>query len=264
MLGAPEAPADARLPSPDPAGSPRRGDRGAARRALLAATIEGAAGAAHGDAQVPAAPGAAARTERDSHGARKRKRPAPDQDPARAADEPAAPDPAGSHRRGSRGATKRASVAPARHAARQEDDGAAEADAAKSLPKDAGDPAERAGAAPMLQQEDGGAAHGALSAQLALAAKVVTRVARTKDGAPFAAPVDERFAPGYSAVVASLMDLGTVAARARAGAYASLGAASIGISFSNFATAFHVQARAPQSVIHVGSLFVPFCDGMIL
>ena len=211
------APADARLPSPDPAGSPRQGDRGAARRALLAATIERAAGAA------PA--------ERDSHGARKRKRSAADQDPVRATDEPADPDPAGSPRRGSRGAAKRASAAPARHAAREEDDGAAELDAAKSLPKDAGNPTERVHAAPARQQEDGGAAHGVLSVQLALAAKVVTRVARTKDGAPFAAPVGERFAPGYSAVVALPMDLGTVAARARAGAYASLGAASIFICF---------------------------------
>jgi len=54
---------------------------------------------------------------------------------------------------------------------------------------------------------------------------VVSRVARSAAGAPFAAPVDARRAPGYALVVAQPMDLGAVAARLRAGAYASPGAA---------------------------------------
>ena len=64
----------------------------------------------------------------------------------------------------------------------------------------------------------------ALRAQLAAALKVVTRVARSAAGAPFAAPVDAALAPGYEQVVKCPMDLSTIAARLRAGTYASLGA----------------------------------------
>lgn len=65
----------------------------------------------------------------------------------------------------------------------------------------------------------------ALRAQLAAALKVVTRVARSAAGAPFAAPVDAALAPGYEQVVECPMDLSNIAARLRAGTYASLGAA---------------------------------------
>jgi hypothetical protein len=59
--------------------------------------------------------------------------------------------------------------------------------------------------------------------ELALAASALERVMATKAGSWFAVAVTDAIAPGYSAVIRHPMDLGTVAARCRAGLYPDLG-----------------------------------------
>jgi hypothetical protein len=54
--------------------------------------------------------------------------------------------------------------------------------------------------------------------------RVVRRVARSKVGAPFSAPVSEQDVPGYRSVIRRPMDLGTIAQRLETGFYASIGA----------------------------------------
>lgn len=51
-------------------------------------------------------------------------------------------------------------------------------------------------------------------------------VARGEHGWPFAAPVTDDIAPGYSAEIARPMDLGTLEQQLKQGAYADLGACS--------------------------------------
>ena len=63
----------------------------------------------------------------------------------------------------------------------------------------------------------------ATPAQLAAAGKVVRVVARGDHGWPFAAPVTDDIAPGYSAEIARPMDLGTIEQQLKGRAYADLG-----------------------------------------
>jgi hypothetical protein len=56
------------------------------------------------------------------------------------------------------------------------------------------------------------------------ALRAVRKLAGSRAGAPFAAPVQAADAPGYATLIARPMDLGTIAQQLEAGAYATLGA----------------------------------------
>lgn len=57
----------------------------------------------------------------------------------------------------------------------------------------------------------------------AAALRVTRKVARSKAGGPFSAPVSEQDVPGYRAIIKKPMDLGTIAQRLESGLYRSLG-----------------------------------------
>ncbi len=65
------------------------------------------------------------------------------------------------------------------------------------------------------------------------ALRVIQKVACSKSGVPFSAPVSEQDVPGYRAIVKKPMDLGTIAQHLENGHYRSLGAQLEGPSLTH-------------------------------